>query len=123
MGIFGKKKEEDYEEEDGQLESKDGEGDRKLTRKINKDLEPRNKQSLAGFAGKKKRKEPPKPWGKKERMTVLTVLLVTILISGVLALTARGYNLPELNTFDLDHFSFGSLNIFKDETIIIRKSE
>jgi len=56
MAIFGKKEDEFEEEEDFR-------SGRKITRKF-KDLNPENK---------KRRKEPPKPWGKKERLIVLIV--------------------------------------------------
>jgi beta-lactamase class A len=42
---------------------------------------------------KKKRKEPPKPWGKKERLFVLIALLVTAGGSGFLALSSREWKL------------------------------
>lgn len=55
MGLFGKNKEEEFDEEEGFNEEEDLQ-DRKLTRKF-KDLNPENK---------KRRKEPPKPWGKRK---------------------------------------------------------
>ena len=118
MGLFGKKKQ-DEEEIDEEFEQ-DADIDlqnRKLTRQL-RDLKSENK---------KKRKEPPKPWGKKERLTVLVVMVVTILVSGVLFLMSNNnlqlpiYNLQIMNNFQLSKPDFGSLNIFKEETIEIRK--
>lgn len=124
MALFGKKKEEldEYEDEDGLVEEE--RQDRKLTRKF-KDLKNENK---------KKRKEPPKPWGKVERLIVLVVLVITILISGGLYLISRpnlqfvnnpglSNNNLQINTknFQFPKINFDSLNIFKEETIEIRK--
>lgn len=69
-----------------------------------KDLKPHNK---------KVRKEPPKPWGKFERLVVLFTLLFTVITAVVLILYSQGLRLPKFN-FDLSHF-----NIFESETIII----
>lgn len=109
MAIFGKKKEEDFEDEDEFEEG--GREDRKLTKKF-KDLKSENK---------KKRKEPPKPWGKKERIIVLSVLLATAIISAILSFS-NSFSL-ELSKLRLNthKFSLNSLNIFKGETIIIQK--
>ncbi|MCX6705011.1 MAG: hypothetical protein NT162_01595, partial [Candidatus Woesebacteria bacterium] len=84
-------------------------GDRRLTKKF-RDLNPKNK---------KKRKEPPKPWGKKERMIVLVVLLVTVIISAILAFGAGAKGKLHLS---LPKFDFSSLNIFKEETIIVGRN-
>ena len=116
MALFGKKKEEldEYEDEDGLVEEE--RQDRKLTRKF-KDLKSENK---------KKRKEPPKPWGKTERLLVLAVLLVTLLVSGILFVTSRGFQSPNFSfdsfqNIQFSKFDFSNLNIFKEETIEIRK--
>ena len=68
-----------------------------------KDLKPENR---------KKRKEPVKPWGKKERYIVLTILLVTVLVSAILALSARDFKLPGFQKIKFT-------NPFKEETIVI----
>lgn len=107
MAIFKRNKKEEYEDEDGFNEEENG-GDRKLTKKF-RDLNPKNK---------KKRKEPPKPWGNKERMIVLIILLVTVVISAILAFGARSKNSIRLG---LPKFDINSLNIFKEETIIVGK--
>jgi hypothetical protein len=112
MALFGRKKdEEDYEDED-ELSVDEERSDRKLTRKF-KDLKSENR---------KKRKEPPKPWGKKERILVLSIMALTLLISGVLALIARRdqIGVPTFN-FNFEKPNFGSFSIFKEETIEIRK--
>ena len=105
MALFGKIKEEEYEDEDEFNEDENG-GDRKFTKKF-RDLNPKNR---------KKRKEPPKPWGKKERMMVLIILLVTIIISAILTFGARSKNSFR---FSVPKFDLNSLNIFKEETIIV----
>ena len=108
MALFGRNKDEEFEDEDEFNEEEDG-GDRKLTKKF-RDLNPKNK---------KKRKEPPKPWGKKERMIVLIILLVTVIISAILALGARSKNTFR---FGLPKFDINPLNIFREETIIVGKN-
>ena len=112
MGIFGKKNEEEIEDEDSLTPDEEAK-DRKLTRKF-KDLTPENK---------KKRKEPPKPWGKKERIIVLIALISTVLISGILTLSADGIStrgFPKFS-FTFDKIEFDKFNILKEETIEIRK--
>jgi hypothetical protein len=105
MALFGKVKDEEYEDEDEFVE--EGErGDRKLTKNF-RDLNPKNK---------KKRKEPPKPWGKKERILVLVILLVTIIISAILAFGARKKDAIRIT---LPKFDINSLNIFGEKTIIV----
>ncbi len=109
MAIFGRNKDEDYEDEDEFEEG--GREDRKLTKKF-RDLKPENK---------KKRKEPPKPWGKKERIIVLSVLLATVIISAILSFSNTfKVQLTKLRV-NADKFSLKSLNIFKGETIVIEK--
>lgn len=110
MGLFGKKKEEEVDEDELIEEEK---ADRKLTRKF-KDLQPENK---------KKRAEPPKPWGKKERMTILIIFVSTVIISGFLAFSSResGKIKNPFSSIKSINFDFSSLNIFKEETIEIRK--
>ncbi len=51
------------------------------------------------------RELPPKPWGRKERMVVLLVFLITALASGVLALYASGFKLPKFPKISLPSFS------------------
>ncbi len=94
MSIF--KQDEDYDEE---------ELDREVPSKKFKDLNPQNKR---------KRKEPQKPWGKSERLLVLSVLLTTVLLSASLGLFARDFKLPGFPRLALPSFDF-----FEGETIII----
>ncbi|MDP3012858.1 MAG: serine hydrolase [Candidatus Subteraquimicrobiales bacterium] len=97
MGLFNRKREEDFDE-DELIER---------PRKI-RDLNPENRKT---------RKELIKPWGKTERLVVLIILLVTVLISGILALTARNFKLPNLPVLKIPDIS--SLNPFKEQVIIV----
>ncbi|MEK7168494.1 MAG: serine hydrolase [Patescibacteria group bacterium] len=100
MGLFNRKREEDIDDEDElELETP--------KRKI-RDLNPENRRS---------RKEPIKPWGAKERIIVLSVLLVTVLTSGILTLTARNFKLPKLPQLKLP--SISDLNPFKEQVIVV----
>jgi beta-lactamase class A len=106
MGIFGKSKEEEIDEEEGFSEEEELQ-DRKLTRKF-RDLNPENK---------KKRKEPPKPWGKKERFTVLGFFLVTTILAAVMFLFSHDFKFP-----GLPKISFKEINLtnpFAEEVIQI----
>lgn len=105
MAIFGRKNEEEIEDEDEFAEEGEG-SSRKFTKKF-RDLNPANK---------KKRKEPPKPWGKKERILVLIILLITVIISVILTLGTKDKIAFKLS---LPKFDFSSLNIFREETIIV----
>ncbi len=113
MALFGRNKEDEFDAKGGYLDEdefieEEERGDRKLTKKF-RDLNPKNKR---------KRKEPPKPWGKKERIIVLIILLVTVIVSAVLAFGARSKGRIHLS---LPKFDVNSLNIFKEETIIVGK--
>lgn len=114
MALFGRNKEEEYDAKSGysdedEFDEEGGGEERKFTKKF-RDLNPRNR---------KKRKEPPKPWGKKERIIVLVILLVTVIISAVLAIGAGS---KDKFHFSLPKFDINSLNIFKEETIIVGKN-
>jgi beta-lactamase class A len=63
---------------------------------------------------KRKKKEMVKPWGKSERYFVLGVILVTVIASAILALSARAWKLP-----GLPQLKVPSLNIFKSEVIVV----
>lgn len=104
MALFGKKDSEI--EEDENLE----EG-RKITKNL-RDLKPENK---------KKRKEPPKPWGKKERIVILTILIATTVISAILLFSHSIQFRNSRSVKSLPKFDLKSLNIFKGETIVIEK--
>jgi len=104
MSLFGKK-EDKFEKEENSSEA------RKITRNL-KDLKPENK---------KKRKEPPKPWGKRERLIVLMVLLVTTIVSVVLLFSDSLKNKSGGLNIQLPKINLNSINIFKGETIVIEK--
>lgn len=59
-----------------------------------------------------KKKEPLKPWGKKERLIILSSLLITVLVSVFFSFSSGNFVPPQFPNFNLD-------NIFKGETIII----
>ena len=105
MALFRKKNEEEYEDEE--FEEKPLR--KKPKNKDFKDLKPENR---------KKRKEPKKPWGKKERFFVLSVILLTAGISGILALSSRSWKLPGLPRLS---FKLPSLTLpfMGEETIFI----
>lgn len=99
MGLFSRKKEELEEIDELELETP--------KRKI-RDLNPENRRA---------RKEPIRPWGAKERIVVLSVLLVTVLSSGILALSARNFKLPSLPQLKLPEVS--ELNPFREQVIVV----
>jgi len=68
-----------------------------------RDLKPQNKR---------KRKESILPWGKKERLIILSSLLITVLVSVFFSFSSGNFVPPQFPNFNLD-------NIFKGETIII----
>lgn len=110
MGLFGRnKKEEEFDDEEGFTEEEKLQ-DRKLTRKF-KDLSPENK---------KKRKEPPKPWGKKERLIVLGFFVVTTLIAALMFLFSHDFKLPGLPRIAFRGFDMR--NPFGEEIIEIGQS-
>lgn len=88
------------------FKKKEEEKEKKLAKK-KKDLKNSPK------ARSRKKKKDFKPWGKKERYWVLGVLLGTILISGVLAMSARSWKLPGLPRISLPSFSSGTIIIEK----------
>lgn len=107
MALFNRNHDRDYEDDEDEA-IKEEEKESKNFKKKFKDLKPVNK---------KKRKEPPKPWGKKERLTVLIVLLVTILIPAILSLPARDFKLSGLPRLSIDLGSFSLRNLFGEKTI------
>lgn len=102
MALFSKKKIEEVEEKDEDFSPK-----KFPKNKSFKDLKSENK---------KKRKEPPKPWGKKERLLVFLILLATAGTSSFLSMSARGWKLPgfpKLSKPSLETMPFG------EQTIVI----
>lgn len=65
---------------------------------------------------KRKKKEPPKPWGSKERKLVFIVLFATILISAMLAASARSWKLP-----GFPRIKIPTTDLLEGETIVITK--
>ena len=99
MSIFNRKRDEEDDDDPTSFETSRGEG------RI-RDLKPENKR---------KRKEPQKPWGRPERLLVLSVLLATIFLSAFLGLFARDFKLPGLPRLSMPSFDF-----FEGETIVIK---
>jgi len=65
---------------------------------------------------RKKKKESPEPWTKKDRYLVFYVLAFTVLISSLLALSAREWKLP-----GLPRLTIPKISIFKTETMVFEK--
>lgn len=104
MALFSKKKneEEEYEDEEELAPRR-----KSLRNRDFKDLKPENR---------KKRKEPPKPWGKAERLLVLIVLVLTAGMSSFLAVQSRGWKLPGIPRIKVPSISIPFLG---EKTIII----
>src|SRR3972149_5099705 len=100
MSIFRKKDQEEIDEEEEFEE-------RELSRKRIKDLKPEYR---------KKRKELPKPWGRKERYLVLGTVLGSVIVSALLFVSARNWKLP-----GLPRISFPSFN--QDAIVITANKE
>jgi beta-lactamase class A len=96
MGLFFKKREDDYEEE--------VKADTKKVKDL-KDLKPENK---------KKRKEPKKPWGKGERILVFLVLVLTAGASSLMGLSSRGWKLPGYPKIDIPKISWKKTYVFDE---------
>lgn len=110
MAIFGRnKEEEEFEEfeEEKRFRKKEEREDHKLNKKF-KDLAPKNK---------KKRKEPPKPWGLKERILVLSLLVITTLCAAVFAFSAKENKLPNIPRISFNFSGFDIGNPFGEKTI------
>lgn len=75
--MFGKKEENETEE-----------FDQELAKKPIRDLKPENRKA---------RKEPVKPWGKKERLIVLSVLVATFALSALFAILSQGVSAPKIS--------------------------
>lgn len=66
-------------------------------------------------SGGARKKEPPKPWGKKERYLVLMFLLGSVFVAGVLAMSARSWKLPNVPRVKMPNFSFSETYVFEGE--------
>jgi hypothetical protein len=104
MRIFGRKKAKEEEELKKQEEL---EAARKPARRKFRDLNP---------DAATRRKAPPKPWGKKERLWVLGVFLFMAITAGVLAASARSWKLPGMPKLSLPNLSL-------EETYVIEKPQ
>jgi len=96
MSIFKKEIEEDEELDDKKIDSS------------LKDLKPENR---------KKRKEPPKPWGKKERQGILLFFLLTVAVAVILSLASRSWKLP-----GFPRISFPDIHLFTTKTFVVTPS-
>src|SRR3990170_2248792 len=106
MSLFSRNKEEEFDDEEGFTEEEKL-SDRKLTRKF-RDLHSENK---------KKRKEPPKPWGKKERFIVLGFFLTTTVLAAGMFLFSHDLKFP-----GIPRIAFSGINLknpFGEEVIEI----
>lgn len=100
MSIFKKAAEEEMDFDEDEVEDEERGG--ALRRKKIRDLKPENR---------KKRKELPKPWTKKERYLIIYTLVGTFLLSVALFASARGWKLPGLPKIKLPALA--------DKTIVI----
>lgn len=111
MELFKRRKDdEEYEDEDSSYDEPLGDEGRRRRRFKDKDFRDLKSEN------KKKRKEPKKPWGRKERLFVLAAILLTAGMSGILALSARSWKLPRLPRLKLPSIS---VPFWGEETIII----
>jgi beta-lactamase class A len=89
-------------------EHEDDNGEEKMFQKRRiRDLKPENR---------KRRKELPKPWGKKERYLILAILVLTVGASAVLGLSSRAWKLPGLPRLQIPKIT---LPFSGEETIFI----
>lgn len=99
-----KNKEEDVEEDE--IESRP-------VRRLQKNTKPIERKP------RKPKKEPPKPWGKKERYFILLLILLTAGGSGVIALSSRNWKLPGLPRITMPSLSAFNFDFFGESTIVI----
>lgn len=83
---------------------------------MDEELSLKKKKSPVNKVPREKKKVPPKPWGKKERIIVLVLLIATAGISAALALSAREWKLPGLPRLAL---KMPSITFLKGEKIIL----
>lgn len=87
----------------------------KIEKEEDRGEEPRKKKiRKSDYRTRKRKKEPPKPWGKKERLLILFILLATAGTSSFLALSSRSFKLPGFPQIKKPGISF-----FGEETIVI----
>ena len=73
-------------------------------------------------AHKRSRGEPSRPWGKKERLIVFSVLFATVLTSAVGGLSARNWKLPGIPKLKLPRLTLPDLGGVFTQTIIVEKN-
>jgi beta-lactamase class A len=66
----------------------------------------------------RKKKEVRQPWGKRERIIVFLLIIVTVGTSAILAISSRSWKLP-----GLPRISVPNISLFQEETIIIEKDK
>lgn len=91
----------------GILRKKKEEKEKKFMARDNKDLNPR-------FGSRRKKKDSGS-WNKKERYLVFYVLIATILVSAILAFSARSWKLPGLPRISFPSFGSRIIVIEKDK--------
>ena len=96
MRLFGRKKDEEEFDEDEISE----EG-----------FKPTNPKSITR---PEKKKEPPRPWGKRERLLVLAILSITVGLTLILSIFSQGVKLPRIGLPKLPSFDF-----FSSQTITL----
>ena len=106
MGIFKRRRDEEEEYDEGE----------EINSRGSLKTKPRRKSISA-------KKETNKPWGKKERFWVLGVFLLTIVTSGVLALSARSWKLPGLPRIKIPDKDSLSIPFLSEETIILENTK
>lgn len=58
-------------------------------------------QGPHGVMPARPKKPPKKPWGKKERYLVATILAITVIASLIGFITSQGFSMPELYLPDI----------------------
>jgi beta-lactamase class A len=109
MKLFGRKKKSSDAEA---LEDKEGLLAKKPLRRRDNPASPRLRRA--------RKKEPPKPWGRKERLILLSIIFVTAGTSFILALSARAWKLPGLPRPKAPSIS---IPFFSEEKIVIETRE
>ena len=69
---------------------------------------------------KKRKKDLPKPWGRRERILVLFLIVMTTGISGILSLSARAWKLPGFPELKVPSLK---LPYFAEKTIVLEGEE
>lgn len=81
---------------------------------IEEDVKTFSKKKDLNLQNKRPKKEPIKPWGKKERLTIFLTFFLTVAITGFLFLSSRNWKLPNFPRIEIPDFQ-----IFKSETVTI----